>query len=61
MKCQECCSARHKKLHDDPRDPPLDEEACLCLSCYMTALDDVIAETEQTLSELHKTRDKLNS
>lgn len=51
--CAECME-KTRKLYDDPRDPPLEEEACLCLDCLLTALADEIEEKERELEELRK-------
>lgn len=51
--CAECME-KTRKLYDDPRDPPLEEEACLCLDCLLMALADEIEEKERELEELRK-------
>ena len=51
MKCQEC-DAKVKSLKDDPRDPPLDSEPCLCNDCYRIAAEDIIEELQNRIAEL---------
>lgn len=51
--CAECME-KARKLFDDPRDPPLEEEPCLCLDCLLTALADEIEEKERELKELNE-------
>jgi len=51
MKCQECERIRIV-LREDPRDPPLDTEPCLCNDCYEIAANDVITELEERIAEL---------
>lgn len=49
--CAECME-KTRKLYDDPRDPPLEEEACLCLDCLLTALADEIETKETEVQDL---------
>lgn len=51
------CTAKVRKLYDDPRDPPLDEDPCLCLDCLVVALADEIEEKENELTELKDLHD----
>ena len=46
MKCQECGGVRIKKLYDDPRTPPLDDKACLCVECF-TAVTSELADAAE--------------
>lgn len=54
MKCQECERRGCKKLHNDPRNPPLDVVPCLCDDCYYGAVGGLIADTEELLFALRK-------
>jgi hypothetical protein len=54
MKCQECDMPRQARLHDDPRDPPLDDGACLCDACYETALDEEIEAADERAADLRR-------
>lgn len=38
--------------YEDPRDPPVEEDICLCLSCYVDALDEQICTLEDDLTSL---------
>lgn len=51
MICQEC-EDEVEVLREDPRDPPLDTERCLCIDCYQVAVEDVIADAEDIIEEL---------
>jgi hypothetical protein len=50
MKCQEC--GEKKATQEDPRDPPLDEGKCLCPECCVNAIDAVIEEHKEEISNL---------
>lgn len=52
MKCMECNEA--KAVANDPRNPPLDEDPCLCRDCVVDALDDAIGDLEQEIEDLKK-------
>lgn len=51
MRCQECDTTRHKKLYEDPRDPPLEEGPALCRECAHTALVYIIEELEDRIKD----------
>jgi hypothetical protein len=51
MKCQECERVR-VVLMDDPRDPPLDTDPCLCGDCYRNAVEELVEELEARILEL---------
>jgi len=53
MKCLECEDA--KAEYDDPRDPPLGLNECLCPDCALAAWQDVLAEAEDRVSEAKDT------
>lgn len=58
MKCLECGDRTSKKnLRVDPRDPPLDTEPAICVTCYISALEDMIEEMIQLAKELQKMHD----
>lgn len=58
--CAEC-TEKTRKLYDDPRDPPLEEEACLCLDCLLMALADEIEEKERELEDLRAVQATANA
>jgi hypothetical protein len=37
---------------DDPRDPPLDTDPCLCGDCYRNAVEELVEELEARILEL---------
>ena len=55
MKCEECNSIE-QTLYEDPRNPPLDEEPCLCNDCYINAVNDRIDELESELESLRSSK-----
>ena len=57
-RCSECDS-KVKRLHDDPRSPPLEVDACLCDDCLRVAIEDVIQEHEGIIDDLAETLDEL--
>lgn len=42
--------------HDDPRDPPLDTEPCLCNDCAYAAYDEAEQELQDALDNLKEER-----
>ena len=54
--CQECGVTRRRKLFEDPRDPPIDDEPCLCKDCYLAALDDEIEAARSRIFTLMSMR-----
>lgn len=53
MKCLECDERAAKtQLRVDPRDPPLDTKPCLCVPCYIAALEYMVEELIQYAKEL---------
>ena len=48
MDCGECVS----KLYDDPSDPTLDTEPCLCAGCFVGHAEQEIEDAEARISEL---------
>jgi hypothetical protein len=51
MKCQDCeCTVR--TLYLDPRVPPLDDESCLCDSCFQVAAETRIEELQSEVEDL---------
>ena len=52
MRCQECRRTGFRILYDDPRDPPLDTEHCLCHECYRDALEDEIYGMSMRVEQL---------
>ena len=56
QKCAECgeCEAKF----EDPRDPVLDYEACLCRGCAIAAYNDEIANAEEAIRALYQQADR---
>lgn len=53
--CQDC-GEKVGKLYNDPGDPPLDTEPCLCASCVETAIDERIEELQGEIDSLEASR-----
>lgn len=51
--CADCGDKKPGKFHTDPRDPPLEEDECLCHDCCISATMEVIDGMEENLAE-HK-------
>ena len=49
--CEECGDVKPLPFHKDPRDPPMEEDECLCKDCCISALYDVIDQKETSLHE----------
>lgn len=54
MKCQECKAKRLPRLHEDPRDPPIDDEPCLCDDCFRMAAEERIEEHRNSIADLEQ-------
>lgn len=53
MKCMEC-ELENGGLHNDPRQPPLDTEPCLCFQCLGAATEDRIEELKIEIEGLKR-------
>ena len=53
MRCQECGEVRKKRLHRDPRTPPLDTKPCLCDDCAIAA-EEQVAEDLRVSAQGHE-------
>ena len=54
--CSECCKTgvKRKHLYTDPRDPPLEEEPCLCSSCIIWVSEDLAEELRAQADSLER-------
>ena len=50
--CADC--GEGDREYEDPREPPLEEDNCLCLDCYIGAIDEAIGYHEDELIALHR-------
>ena len=57
-RCAEC-DEEAEPLYDDPRDPPMEYEDCLCRDCAIEALEYRIQELEDGLEILRSTKCEL--
>ena len=53
------CEKKTTDLYDDPRTPPLDTEACLCVTCTLDAIEEELDERENALGDLIDLRTEL--
>lgn len=60
FKCIEC-EHKTKTLFNDPRIPPLDEEDCLCIDCYIDAAEERLLELEDELDQLKTERKQIEA
>ncbi len=60
MECLEC-GGKFTKLYDDPRDPPLEVEVCLCKDCYSAALDEIATEAEALALDCRQEIERLDA
>lgn len=59
MRCQNCGTAKHPKLYDDPSDSPLDTKPCMCADCAIGAHDDLVDEHERLAREHSQEAEKI--
>lgn len=52
LECSECQEKVSGPLYNDPRDPPLEEGPCLCLSCVTWITEDEAEEHRETARQL---------
>lgn len=50
-KCAQCGSM-NAKLYEDPRNPPIDVDDCLCPVCLDVATEERVEELEEEIDEL---------
>lgn len=58
MKCMGYCEDGAEATHEDPKDPPLDTDKCLCRDCYICHLDEALEEAQEELDRLQKMKDE---
>lgn len=53
FECPDCCDEfRESDLHEDMRDPPIDEGPCLCVTCFKAAAEERIEELEGEIAKI---------
>jgi hypothetical protein len=58
--CLDCGETTSDTLKEDPREPPLSTEPCLCEDCYYVALVDAIDEGHQRIEELEQLKESMD-
>jgi hypothetical protein len=60
MRCKNCDETGLRRLFDDPNNPPLDENPCLCADCSSNFIEDLISEATDRINELNEMKREVN-